>query len=121
MGSKAGEDIRGYRAVLGEGSNGVLVPPGDAKALENALYSTLANPALRLRLSEDGIKRANRYAWDNVLSQIEDAYADAVRLGPQEVPGPRVPVVKQAVHFVHLMSINTKNKKPRPARGHAAG
>jgi phosphatidylinositol alpha-mannosyltransferase len=114
-------DIRGYRAVLGEGTTGVLVPPGDAKALENALYSTLSNAALREQLSEDGIKRAQRYAWDNVLSQIEDAYADAIRLGPQEVPGPRVPVVKQAVHFVHLMSINTKNKKPRPARGHAAG
>jgi phosphatidylinositol alpha-mannosyltransferase len=114
-------DIRGYRAVLGEGANGVLVPPNDAKALENALFSTLSNPALRQRLSEDGIKRAQRYSWENVLSQIEDAYADAVRLGPQEVPGPRVPVVKQALHFMRLLSINTRNKKPRPARGHAAG
>ncbi len=114
-------DIRGYRAVLGDGANGVLVPPGDAKALENALYSTLSNPTLCRALSEDGIKRAQRYSWENVLSQIEDAYTDAVRLGPQVVEGPKVPVVKQAIHFVRLLSLNNKNKRPRPARGHAAG
>jgi phosphatidylinositol alpha-mannosyltransferase len=114
-------DIRGYRAVLGDGANGVLVQAGDAKALENALYSTLSNPALLKRLSEDGIKRAQRYAWDSVLSQIEDSYTDAVRLGPQVVPGPRVPVLKQALHFMRLIIENGKLKKPRPARGHAAG
>ncbi len=114
-------DIRGYRAVLGEGANGVLVPSGDPKALEDALHSTLSNPALLQRLSEDGIKRAQRYSWDNVLGQIEDAYADAVRLGPQVVEGPKVPVVKQAIHFFHLLSLNNKNKRPHPARGHAAG
>jgi phosphatidylinositol alpha-mannosyltransferase len=114
-------DIRGYRAVLGEGANGVLVPPGDPKELANALYSTLSNPALLQRLSEDGIKRADRYSWENVLSQIEDAYADAVRLGAQVVEGPRVPVVKQALHFMHLLVANNKAKKPQAARGHAGG
>jgi phosphatidylinositol alpha-mannosyltransferase len=114
-------DIRGYRAVLGDGANGVLVPPNDAKALENALYTTLSNPALRERLSEDGIKRAQRYSWENVLSQIDDAYTDAVHLGPQVVGGARVPVLKQALHFMRLLSMNTRNRKPRPVRSHAGG
>jgi phosphatidylinositol alpha-mannosyltransferase len=114
-------DIRGYRAVLADGANGVLVPPGDAKALENALHATLSDPALRQQLSEDGIKRAQRYSWENVLSQIEDAYTDALRLGPQVVEGARLPVLKQALHFLHLLSINNKNKKPQAARGHAGG
>jgi phosphatidylinositol alpha-mannosyltransferase len=114
-------DIRGYRAVLGDGSNGVLVPPNDAKALEKALYTTMSNPTLRERLAEDGIKRAQRYSWENVISQIEDAYADALRLGPQVVEGPRVPVLKQALHFMRLLSVNTKKHKPQTARGQAAG
>jgi phosphatidylinositol alpha-mannosyltransferase len=114
-------DIRGYRAVLGDGSNGVLVPPNDAKALEKALYTTMTNPTLRERLAEDGIKRAQRYSWENVISQIEDAYADALRLGPQVVEGPRVPVLKQALHFMRLLSVNTKKHKPQTARGQAAG
>ena len=114
-------DIRGYRAVLGDGSNGVLIPPNDAKALEKALYTTMSNPTFRERLSEDGIKRAQRYSWDNVLSQIEDAYTDALLLGPQVVTGPRVPVLKQTLHFMRLLSINTKKHKPQTARGQAVG
>ena len=110
-------DIRGYRAVLADGANGVLVPPGDVKALENALYTTLSSAELRQRLAEDGIKRAQRYSWENVLSQIEDAYADALRLGPCHVEGPKLPVFKQALHFMRLWSLN--GKKPRPARSHA--
>ncbi len=112
-------DIRGYRAVLAEGANGVLVPPGDAKSLANALFNTLSDSGLRQRLTEDGIKRAQRYSWDNVLSQIEDAYADALQLGPQVVQGPRVPVAKQALHFARMLK--PKVKKLRTARSHAAG
>lgn len=112
-------DIRGYRAVLADGASGILVPPGDVKALENALYSTLSDSDFRERLSASGIRRAQRYSWENVLSQIEDAYAEAMRLGPCVVEGPKVPVFKQALHFLRIWSPN--GKKPRPARSHAAG
>lgn len=112
-------DIDGYRAVLADGANGVLVPPGDATALEAALLKTLSNDELRSQLSEDGIKRAERYSWDNVISQIEEAYADAMALGPCTVTGPKVPVVKQALHF--MRSGKPKTKKLRAARGQAVG
>ncbi len=112
-------DIDGYRAVLADGANGVLTPPGDAKALEDALFKTLSDEELRRQLSEDGIKRAQRYSWDRVVGQIEDAYEDAIRLGPRTVPGPRVPLVKQALHFAR--SRKPKDKKLRAARGQAVG
>ena len=112
-------DIDGYRAVLADGANGVLVPPGDAGALETALFKTLSNEELRRQLSEDGIKRAERYSWDSVINQIEEAYADALALGPQVATGPKVPVIKQALHF--LRSRKPKTKKLRAARGQAVG
>ena len=112
-------DIPGYRAVLAEGTNGVLVPKGDAHALENALFSTLSDPELRQRLSEDGVKRARRYSWDTVMTQVEAAYTDAVRVGPCEAEGVKVPVAKQAVHFMRMLSPNAK--KPQTARQHATG
>ena len=111
-------DIRGYRAVLADGANGVLVPPGDAEALEKALYTTLSDAELRQQLAEDGIERAERYSWDNVLSKIEDAYADAMQLGPQAVPGPRVPVARQALHFARMLK--PKIKKLRTVRSPAS-
>jgi len=110
-------DIRGYRAVLADGANGVLVPPGDVPALENALFSTLGNPELRSDLSQRGINRVERYSWERVVSQLEEAYADAIRLGPRVVEGPRVPVVKQALHFLRIR--DPRIKKPQAARGRA--
>jgi phosphatidylinositol alpha-mannosyltransferase len=110
-------DIRGYRAVLADGANGVLVPPGDVFALENALFSTLNNAELRSDLSERGIKRVERYSWERVISQLEEAYEDALRLGPRAVEGPKVPVVKQALHFMRISA--PRAKKPQAARGRA--
>jgi phosphatidylinositol alpha-mannosyltransferase len=112
-------DIRGYRAVLADGASGMLVPPGDVKALENALFSTLSDGEFRERLSADGIRRAQRYSWENVLGQIEDAYTEALRLGPCVVQGPKVPVFKQALHFMRIRAQN--GRKPRPLRSHAGG
>ncbi len=63
-------DIPGYRAVLAEGAVGMLVPPGDALALENTLASALTNPELRRDLSKAGRARAERYSWDRVVDQV---------------------------------------------------
>jgi phosphatidylinositol alpha-mannosyltransferase len=112
-------DIRGYRAVLADGANGVLVPPGDVLALEEALFTTLGNPELREQLSLDGIERAQRYSWDRVVNQMEEAYADALRLGPRVVEGPKVPVFKQARHFMRIRT--PRAKKPQAVRGEVAG
>ena len=112
-------DIRGYRAVLADGANGVLVPPGDVKALENALYSTLSNP--ELRRAPLGRRHQARPAL--LLGERAQPDRGCLRrrpaVGTCHVEGPKVPVFKQALHFMRLRSLN--GKKPHPARGHAAG
>jgi phosphatidylinositol alpha-mannosyltransferase len=108
-------DIRGYRDVLADGANGVLVPPGDVTALEEALFSTLSDTELRSRLSAAGIERAQDYSWDRVVRQMEEAYKDAVRLGPQTVEGPMVPLLRQALHFMRMRNLD--GKKPEAAKG----
>ncbi len=110
-------DIPGYRAVMAEGAAGVLVPPGDVAALQNALFNTLGNVALRLELTLGGIQRAERYSWDRVSNQVEEAYEDAMALGPTASEGARVPVLKQARHF--MRSGSPRYKKPRPAGSEA--
>jgi phosphatidylinositol alpha-mannosyltransferase len=112
-------DIRGYRDVLADGANGVLVPPGDVTALEEALFSTLSDTELRSRLSAAGIERAQDYSWNRVVTQMEEAYVDAMRIGPRVVEGPKVPVFKQTIHFMRMRSQG--NKKPEAARGQAVG
>lgn len=39
-----GSDLGGIRDIIQHGHNGYLVPPGDAKALEEAIVLILKNP-----------------------------------------------------------------------------
>lgn len=97
-------DIPGYRAVLGEGSAGVLVPPGDARALEQGLSGVLEDGGLRCSLSVAGISRAQRYSWDQVIDEILEVYGDAIRRGPRVVEEHPVPALSQTLHFLRMRS-----------------
>jgi glycosyltransferase involved in cell wall biosynthesis len=63
------------------GDAGVLVPPGDFRALLDAVDSLLANPAQRAVLGEAGRRRARSlFTWDRVAASLIDAMA-SVRAG----------------------------------------
>jgi phosphatidyl-myo-inositol alpha-mannosyltransferase len=70
-------DIPGYREVVRDGRDGLLVPPGDADALAAAVLRILGDRSLARRLSTAGRERAERYRWERVVPEIEQAYADA--------------------------------------------
>ncbi len=110
-------DIPGYRAVLAEGSAGVLVPPDDPGALETALANILANNALRHDLSLAGLARAERYSWDRLVGQVVEAYADAIAMGPRVVREPPVPAFSQMRHF--MTARRRVPSTPREAGGEA--
>jgi phosphatidylinositol alpha-mannosyltransferase len=110
-------DIPGYRAVLAEGTAGVLVPPDDPAALENALFNVLRNPELRQDLTASGIARAERYSWDRLIDQVTEVYQDAIVLGPRVVGERPVPAFAQLVHFMSGRS--RQSDRPQEAQGEA--
>lgn len=67
-------DIPGYREVVRDGVEGLLVPPGNAPALVEAVSRVLDDPALAERLVAAGRERARTYAWDAVVPRIEEIY-----------------------------------------------
>ena len=67
-------DIPGYREVVRGGVEGLLVPPGDAGALAEALGRVLDDPELSSRLGTAGAERARAFSWDAVLPRIEEVY-----------------------------------------------
>ena len=101
-------DIPGYRAVLADGSVGVLVPPGDCFALEKALFSVLEDCELQQHLSQVGPDQVERYSWDWVVVQVLEAYEEAVRLGPRLVGERPVPILKQMWQFVQQRSVDSR-------------
>jgi phosphatidylinositol alpha-mannosyltransferase len=67
-------DIPGYREVVRDGVEGILVPPSDPAALADAIGRVLGDGALATSLVEAGRARAAEYAWDAVLPRLEAVY-----------------------------------------------
>jgi phosphatidylinositol alpha-mannosyltransferase len=67
-------DIGGYRDVVRDGTDGLLVPPRDPEALAEALAGLLDNPARLAAMGEAAAAAARRYAWEVVAGQVEDVY-----------------------------------------------
>jgi glycosyltransferase involved in cell wall biosynthesis len=61
------------------GDAGILVPPGDAKALEEAIIDLLDDPAKRERLANAGYERVKKlFTWDNTAKQVTQVYREAI-------------------------------------------
>ena len=62
--------IDGYREVLTHQQEGLLVPPGDSRAIAEAVISLLRNPARREEMGRAGQGTARRYSWARVADQV---------------------------------------------------
>lgn len=67
-------DNPGYRAVVRDGVDGVLVPPRDPATLANALGGLLRNDATRRRFAEAGRRRAAEFSLESVGEQFLGLY-----------------------------------------------
>jgi glycosyltransferase-like protein len=68
-------DIDVFRSYLSDGETALLVPAGDAAALEAALRRLLADQELRARLSTAGPGVAARYTWLASATRHREIYA----------------------------------------------
>jgi phosphatidyl-myo-inositol alpha-mannosyltransferase len=73
-------DIAGYRDVVRDGIDGVLVPRGDATALAETLRDLALDPARRARMASAAAEQAHRYAWPTVAGEVLGAYEDAIAM-----------------------------------------
>ncbi len=71
-------NIAGYRDVLTNRREGLLVPVKDPAAISDALVELLSNPARREELAEQGLRTVQQYSWSRVARWILD-YISEVR------------------------------------------
>jgi phosphatidylinositol alpha-mannosyltransferase len=71
-------DIPGYRDVVRDGVDGVLVARGDATALAEALRDLALDPARRDRMAVSAAERAQRFAWPRIAEEVLSAYEAAI-------------------------------------------
>jgi phosphatidyl-myo-inositol alpha-mannosyltransferase len=101
-------DIAGYRDVVTDGADGLLVPRGDATRLAETLRDLALDPERTVRLGAEAARSAERYAWPRVAEQVAEAYEDA-----RAVPAPQTAPQRAAVRLGALPA----DRRPRsPAR-----
>jgi phosphatidyl-myo-inositol alpha-mannosyltransferase len=80
-------DIAGYRDVLRPGVDGILVPPGSAMDLGEALHSLALDPSRRRAMGRAARERSERFAWPQVAREVVEVY-EAARSAPAPGGGP---------------------------------
>ncbi|HEX9069810.1 MAG TPA: glycosyltransferase, partial [Ktedonobacterales bacterium] len=71
-------DIPGYRTVIEDAINGLLVKPRDPEHIAWAITYVLLDPERRRHLAEAARVRAQEYAWDRVAREIESYYLEVI-------------------------------------------
>ncbi len=72
-------DIPGYRSVVEDGRDGILVAAGDHSRLAGTLAELLDDPGRRSRLVAAGVRTAEAHDWSVVAARVREVYADALR------------------------------------------
>jgi phosphatidylinositol alpha-mannosyltransferase len=85
-------DIAGYRDVVRDGVDGVLVPPADAQALAEALRDLYEEPLRRAEMARAAAADVARFAWPRVAAEVLTAYADAIATPQAQTVGARAAV-----------------------------
>ncbi len=71
-------DIDGYRDVVRDGAEGLLVAPRKARLLAAALERLLCDDDLRAACAARGLETVQRYSWDIVSAEVMQLYRDVI-------------------------------------------
>jgi phosphatidyl-myo-inositol alpha-mannosyltransferase len=120
-------DIPGYRDVVRNGVDGVLVAPGDAQMLAETLRDLWEEPERRAEMARAAVRDVNRFAWPHVAAEVMEAYEDAIAtpvavaaLGRAAVAiGARAADLKPRVPAQRLTSLAVLPKHERRGRAFA--
>ena len=74
-------DIAGYRDVVRDGADGLLVPRGDATALAAALRDLALRPERHIAMGREAALSAQAFAWPAVAADVLDTYERAIAVG----------------------------------------
>jgi phosphatidylinositol alpha-mannosyltransferase len=71
-------DIDGYRNVIANGTEGILVRPGDTAALTRAMDRLAGDPTLREAMGTLGRRKAGGFDWIKIAREVERLYVRLV-------------------------------------------
>lgn len=73
-------NVGGNREIIDHGRTGLIVEPGQARDLAQAISQFLANPQLRKEMGARGLEKVNReFDFDTLLAELMDVVFDEYR------------------------------------------
>ena len=79
-------DIPGFREVVRDGEDGVLVAPRAPDRLADAITMVLQDEGLRRRLVDNGRRKALAYSWSSVAERVEALYDRVLTTSTRRLP-----------------------------------
>ncbi len=87
--------VGGIPEYLQEGETGLLVEPGSAQALAQAMRTLLLDREMRERLIKNGLVFAERFSWEVLGPQYSALYEQAIqRMHPKKIFSPWSPLTE---------------------------
>jgi phosphatidylinositol alpha-mannosyltransferase len=117
-------DIAGYRGVVRDGVDGVLVPAGDPSALAEALLDLWEEPERRARMATAAAEDVMRFAWPRVAGEVMEAYKEAIATPVSHKPLERAAVrigMRSADLKPHVPARRLPTLEPKTAAVRRAG
>jgi len=74
-------DLPSMREILRDGTSALLVPPGDAAALADAIDRLLTDPDLSARLARAAFDEVPAYSWARRAERLEALFAEVMAAG----------------------------------------
>ena len=72
--------VGGTPEIIEDGKHGLLVPPGDAGSLADAICQILQSPSLAARLSTAARKRVEaEFSFERMVRETEELYTDILK------------------------------------------
>jgi len=82
-------ELDGVREIVDEGVDALLVPPGDAARLAQALDALLADAALRERLAARALEKVRHYSVETMVERTEEVYVRVLAARARRAPAGR--------------------------------
>lgn len=70
-------DIPCLKELIPDSNIGILIPPGDARALANAFQELYNNESYRLSIAQNGRQYVEKYSWDKIAPKYGELYKTA--------------------------------------------